>query len=153
MPLTDNSYTFTQAVWSLLDANKGTITSVSGLTIQTVWFSDQDRYPTTPCLSVEPGQKARTYKGVPRVYNVMLECYATVYVERITDTQQNRRDTLQLAESTEAVLHADATLGGLVVDSYTSQGDPGYVQRSGTLLSALRLTFTARSEARLPNNP
>lgn len=152
MALTDNLYTFTNYIYNLLNTNKSSITTGSS-TIQAVWFGDQDRYPTTPCLSVEPGIKARRYKGVPRVYTVGFESYVTVYTERLQDTQQSVKDTLQLAESAETILHADATLGGLVVDSFTSQGDPGYVRRSGTFLTALRLTFSAQSEFRLPHNP
>jgi hypothetical protein len=147
MPLTDKIDTWTTAVFNLINAN------LSAAELQAVWFGDQDRYPTTPCASVEPGQKMRAYNGVPRMYLVDLNAYVTVYVERIQDTQQNRRDTLRIAEKVETVLHADATLGGLVIDSYVQSSDPGYIDRGKTILSACRLTFTGRSKVGLPHNP
>lgn len=143
-PNIDRNDTFAAAVTSLLETNK------IKLGLEDVWVGDQERLPRTPCAAVEPGPKTRTYNGVPRRFEVMLEAYILVYVERIQDTQQNVRQSLALAEEIEAVLHEDETVGGLVISSYVSDSTPGYVNRSGTLLSVVRLTFQARSQRRLP---
>jgi hypothetical protein len=147
MTLTDQVDVYTNAVWSLLNVNK------SPLGLQDVWMGDQERLPRTPCVSVEPGMKLRELNGVPRRYQVQLEAYVMIYMDRIQDTQNNERQVLVLAEAVEAVLHADETLGGLVIDSAVVESNPGYVNRGGTLMSAVRLTFRAMSMKMLPYPP
>lgn len=147
MPLTDQVDVFTNAVWSLLEANK----SVLGL--HDVWMGDQDRLPRTPCVSVEPGMKQRELNGIPRRYQVQLEAYVMVYMDRIQDTQNNERQVLVISEAVEAVLHSDSTVGGIVIDSAVVETNPGYVNRGGTLMSATRLTFRAMSQKMLPYPP
>lgn len=147
MTLTDQVDVFTNAVWSLLQANK------ESLGLQDVWMGDQDRLPRTPCCSVEPGMKMRELNGVPRRYQVQLEAYIMVYLDRIQDTQNNQRQVLVLSEAIEAVLHSDSTVGGIVIDSVVVESNPGYVSRSGTLMSAVRLTFRGMSQKMLPYPP
>lgn len=143
-PLSDRNDVYCATVTELLVAHRIKL----GLT--DVWVGDQERLPRTPCVAVEPGPKTRSLNAVPRRYEVIFEAYVLVYMERIQDTQKNVRQSLELAEAIEAVLHEDETLGGLVITSYVSDSTPGYVIRGGTLLSVVRLTFRAMSQRRLP---
>lgn len=142
--LVDRNDVFTAAVFDAISAQK----TVLGL--EDVWMGDQERVPRTPCVAVEPGGKVREYSGVPRRFLITFEIYVLVYVERIQDTQKNTRQSLKLSEEVEAVLHADETMGGIVISSHVSESNAGYVVRSGTLLSAIRLTFRATSQKSLP---
>jgi hypothetical protein len=144
LELTDRIDVFTLATVALLEANK----SVLGLT--DVWLGDQVRVPRTPCAAVEPGPKTREYNGAPRRFSVDLESYIMLYMEKVQDTQLSTQEVMSLAEEVEAVLHADAQMGGLVTSSYVLQNDPGYAERSGTLYRASRLTFRATSQKQLP---
>lgn len=152
-PYTDKVDVLTQAVFNLISNNMVT------LGLKDVWFGDQDRYPRTPAVAVEPGPKKRTYNGVSRRYEVDSETYILACVERIQDTQTNLRQVLTLSEAIEDTLHADTTLSTvnsgqpLIIDSYVSQTDPGYVTRKGTTLAVVRLTFFTRSQKELPHVP
>lgn len=144
LELTDRIDTFTAAIVDLLEANK------SALGLTDVWLGDQVRVPRTPCVAVEPGPKGREYNGAPRRFVVTLESYIMLYIEKVQDTQLNTQEATTLAEEVEAVLHADAQMGGLVVSSYVAQSDPGYAERSNTQFRAVRLTFRATSQKQLP---
>jgi hypothetical protein len=147
MALTDNLMTFNQAVFNLIDTNQ------VALGLADVWFGDQDRNPTTPCVAVEPGPKNREFNGVPRRFEVTMDSYVLVYIERIQDTQQNVKDMLNVSEAVEGVLHANAQLGGLVVHSFVMTNEPGYATRGGTLVRASRITFRGVSQVQLPYTP
>lgn len=144
MPLTDNLMTFNQAVFNLIDTSK------VSLGLADVWFGDQDRNPTTPCVAVEPGSKNREFNGAPRRFLVTMDSYVLVYIERIQDTQQNVKDMLTVSEAVEAVLHADAQMAGIVTHSFVMTNEPGYATRGGTLVRASRLTFRGVSQVQLP---
>jgi hypothetical protein len=147
MPLTDRIDVFTQVIYDLIITNK------TPLGLADVWYGDEDKVPTTPCVAVSSGEKTRVLDGASRRTLVDLTCYLMVYFEKIQGTEQNRKEAETLAEDVEAVLHADSTLGGIVVHSYVSRSEPGYASRGRSpraLLSVTRLTFTGISKVSLP---
>lgn len=147
MALIDSIEEFTAAVHTKLDDNK------SYIDVQDVYFGDQERVPRTPCLSVEPGNKSREYNGAPRRFQVTLDTFIMVYVEKIQDMAANTRLVLAIAERVEEVLHADSTLGKRVISSFVAESESGYATRDRTLLRAARLTFRATSQKMLPYPP
>lgn len=147
MSLIDDLEAYTLAVHERLDENK------SYIDVEDVHFGDQDRLPRTPCLSVEPGPQSRDYNGAPRRFQVTLDAYVMVYVEKIQDVGSNVRLLLATVKRVEEVLHADSTLGKRVISSYVAETEPGYATRGKTLMRAARLTFRATSQKMLPYPP
>jgi hypothetical protein len=148
MPLaqTDDVYVYSNYVYTLLNAQK------VALQIVDVWFGDDAsaKLPHTPAITVEPGSKTREYNGAPRRSMNIMDLYIMVYHDKIADVQENARNALIRAEAVEAVVHADAQLGGLVIDSLVISNEPGIAERGGSLMSASRLTLRARSQTLLP---
>lgn len=146
MPLTDRLDVLGTYVKDLLIANK------TSLGLQDVWYGDQNTLPKTPSACVETGAKRRTYNGAPRRFQIDFEIYVLLYMERIQDLQKNRAEAETLAESVEAILHQDATMGGLAVDSYVAANEPGYTNRNRALVSTIRLTLYVKSQRMLPSD-
>ena len=113
--LTDRIDVFTGAVFDLLVVNK------TNLGLEDIWYGDQNKTPTTPCVAVESGTKAREMNGAPRRVLVGFVVYLLLYLEKIQDLQLNRKESEKLAEDIEGVLHADATFGGLVIHSHVER--------------------------------
>lgn len=147
MPLTDRLDDVAQAVFNILTTNKTT------LGLADVWWGDQALLPRTPAACVEPLRKTRELNGAPRRTEVMLFVQVLLFVGRIQDVQVNRKEVDAMSESVEAALHADATLGGIVIHSLVDSIDSGYATRSNTLYRASRVNLTAKSQAQLPYTP
>jgi hypothetical protein len=143
---TDSIYVYTNYVFELLDGRK------AELGVQDVWFGDDasTKLPRTPAITVEGAPKSREYNGAPRRSMNTMDMYVMVYHDKIADVQENARNAMRRAEAVEAVLHEDAQLGGLVIDSMVISNEPGTADRGGSLMSASRLTFRARSQTLLP---
>lgn len=142
--LTDNISIVARKIYSLLDENR------VGLGFQDIWYGDQDKTPRTPCAAVESGPKTRELNGAPRRTMVTMTIYVLVYHEKILDVQQNQLESEKLNEAVEALLHQDAALDGLVIDSMVTNVEPGYVNRGGAKVKASRITFTCTSQKMLP---
>jgi hypothetical protein len=148
LPPTDDVSVLSEYVFNLLDGRKADIGVID------CWFSDDasTKLPHTPALTVEPGTKTREYNGAPRRVMNTMDVYIMIYHDKIADVQDNARNAIRRAEAVEAVLHEDAQLEGLVIDSMVISNEPGTAQRGtgGSLMSASRLTFRARSQTLLP---
>jgi hypothetical protein len=143
---TDSVFTYADYIFQLLDDRKAT------LGVQDVWFGDDvsSKLPRTPAITVEGGTKTREYNGAPRRSMNTMDLYVMIYHDKIVDVQENARNALRRAEAVEAVLHEDAQLQGLVIDSMVISNEPGIADRGGSLMSASRLTLRARSQTLLP---
>lgn len=142
--MSDSVQTLTQYVQDTLDAGKVD----SG--IQDIWYQDQQKIPRYPAACVIPGTKTRDYNGNARRTLVNLEVYVIIYFGKVQDIQENNIATVDIAETVERQLHVDSRCGGIVIQSLVTEVDPGYANRSGTLVAATRLTFSATSQISLP---
>ena len=144
MANTDSLETFTQAVFDLLTGH------ASDLGVQDVFFGDQAKIPSVPSVCVDPLNKRRELQGVPRMTLNTMQVHVIIYHARVADVQVTSRESLQVAEGVEALLHSDAQLGGLCFHSMCSAVEAGYSTRSGTLYRSTRITFEGESKTSLP---
>jgi phage gp29-like protein len=144
MTNTDSLKTFAKAVQSKIEDNKG------ALEIQDVYFGDQNKIPRVPAACVEPVDKTRELDGAPRRTKNDIQVYVFVYHARIGDVQDTLEEALDRSEAVEALLHADSTLGGLVIHSLVTALEQGLLRRSGTFYRGTRLTFTGLTKTNLP---
>jgi len=115
-----------------------------------LYYGDITKIPTTPCICIESGDKDQELNGAPRRVMITGTNYILVYHSEVKSPSANREDDDQYAEQVEALVHADATLGGLVIDSLVRTIEFGYQIRSNTLYRASRLTVEARWQEMLP---
>jgi hypothetical protein len=144
MALTDSIADVGEYVFNLIEANE------SSLGLAKTYYGDQEKVPVTPVAIVETGDKLRELNGVPRRTKVTMTLYLMIYHSKVQDTQISRREVEALAEAVELLLHADRTLGGLVIHCMVTTIEPGYATRDRTMLRASRLTFEATSQIMLP---
>ena len=138
-PFADTTYgqlsVMCDRLFTLLDNNK------AALGLADLFYGDQSKIPRTPTLCLEPDIKQRTLAGVPRRSENTLRAYLLIYVSKVQDVQSNSRDVLVFAETVEALLHVEPTLGGLLVHSFCPAIEPGYRTRDNTQFRACRITF------------
>ena len=146
--LTDRLDVLSEKVFDILTTNQ------EALGLEDIWMGDQDRVPRVPAAAVEPGPKTREWSGAPRRTRVTLDVYVLLYLEVVTGgIQRNVRESARLSEEVEAVLHADATLGGLVISSFVVENAPGYATREKTMMRASRMVLRSTSQIQLPMVP
>jgi len=75
-----------------------------------------------------------------------------IYTGAVASQSANREQDDQVAEAVEDLIHQDATMGGLVIDSLVSNIEYGYAVRSNSLFRTARLTVTARDQVQLPSS-
>ena len=144
-------YVFAKTLQGIAEANQ------AELGLADVWYGDQQQIPRTPTLCVVPDGKRRELQGSPRRVENTLRCYLLLYHSKIQDIQKNNEEVDQLAESLEKLVHADPTLGGLVIHSLVTDIDAGEVTRlvdtRRTMYRAARLTVEGISKTALPMSP
>jgi hypothetical protein len=148
---TDSFYVFAKALQAIAEANK------DELGIVDIWYGDQKQIPRTPTLCVVADGKTREIEGAPRRSRNTLKCYLVLYHSKIQDVQRNSEEVDQLAEALETKVHADPTMGGLVIHSLVTSIDAGEITRlvntTTTMFRASRLTVEGLSKTLLPMSP
>jgi hypothetical protein len=145
--------TLTDSIEATTEFTQAKITAAKAdLGLADVWRGDQQKLPRYPACCVIAGPKNRELNGMPRKTLVTLEMYVQIYHGAVSDVQLNDTIATTLTEAVETLLHADSTLGGLVIDSMVNNIEPGYANKAGTLVRATRLTFLATSQVLLPMN-
>lgn len=129
------------------------VTNQVSLGIQDVWYGEQRKIPRTPTIEIIPGQKVRSLAGAPRRVANAFECFIMIQAGMVQDTQLNLHLAGQLAESVEAVIHADPTLGGICINCLVVRTEFGVAERSSTEYRAARLTVQGESRTLLPMQP
>jgi hypothetical protein len=130
---------------TLLETNK------VSLGLQAVYFGDQLTIPKTPIACVEPGEKTRTLNGHPRRTAVSLTNYIIIYHHQITSAEVREETNLQLAETVEALVHANNQFGGIAIDSLVTVVEAGYTERRNTFFRSSRLAIESRQQVQLPS--
>jgi hypothetical protein len=119
-----------------------------------IYYGDQVLIPRNPAICVEPGPLKRTLDGAsnpPRMQNDFT-VLILVYIQEINDIQQVNRDRDALLDQVQDVMHADWTLGGLLVFGHCTDIDPGYAIRSGKLVRCGRITYEGMNKSFLIDN-
>lgn len=120
------------------------------LGIKDVFYGDQNNIPRNPAVCIDPGEKRRELNGAPRRTMVTMTNYIIVYHNEVKSMQDVRLGSDDLGEKIEDLIHTDATLGDLVIDSMVTGIESGYLQRNRALFRASRLTVEARQQVQLP---
>ena len=131
-------YQVADAVKDLLEANK------IPLGLEEVYFGDQNRIPRHPTVCIEPTSQRNEIAGVATPMRLMRTHTVTaiLYHSKFVDTQTQRRDCDAMAAAIEELIHANVTLGGLVIHAYVSGIDSGYSRKDG-IIRAAGITVTA----------
>jgi len=114
-----------------------------------VYYGDQDKFPRSPSVCVDPNNRQRTLQGVSFRTDNNFALYILVYHAKIQDNQLTRKEVQQISEAIETLLHQDPQLGGNVIHSFCSLNESGYVYRQSTMYRTNRITFEPYSKTRL----
>ena len=133
-------------IFEKLEANQ------ANLGVAQVYYGDQEKFPETPSVCVEPDERPRELKSAQRMTKVTFRIYILVYHGTISSPQANRRDADLLAENIEALIHEDPQFGGLLIHSLCTNIESGYANRGErTLVRTSRITFEGLSQQLLPS--
>jgi hypothetical protein len=144
MPLTSSAEVVATAIFSIIQAQ------VIPLGVNVMYYGDQTILDKTPAVCVSPGNKTREWEGASLGTRNVFETYVYVYYGKIQDVQVNLHAAQTLADAIEPVVHANITLGGIVIGTLCTQNEPGVINKMGSLLMGNRMTFESFSKTRLP---
>lgn len=117
----------------------------------TVFYGEQDRYPTVPAYCVEPVRKAREAINVQRIFQLDFTAQVIGYLAQVQKGEQIvRADIDVLGEKAEALINYDHTLGGLTQDCWVESVESGYAYKPDTKYKAVILTVRGTSRQGLP---
>jgi len=149
--ITDSVDVVAQYVIDKLKANASLLKATSGVTTDAadIYYGDQEKFPRTPSICVDPGNRRRDLQGVSYRTDNNFVLYIYVYHARVQDNQLTRKEAQQISEAIETLLHQDPQLGGNVIHSFCSLNESGYVYRQNTMYRTNRVTFEPYSKTRL----
>lgn len=151
MTITDSMDVVTQYVIDKLKANATLLRSSSNVVVdaQDIYYGDQEKFPRTPSICVDPNNRRRDLMGVSYRSDNNFSLYILVYHGKIQDNQASRQEAQQISEAIETLLHSDPQLGGNVIHSFCSLNESGYIYRQNTMYRTNRITFEPYSKTRL----
>lgn len=157
--MTDSILTVSDRLYTVLDAAKASLSYVGAartVTLQDVWFGDDETLPRTPCLVVEPGIKRTPLAGVPSQVENTLDVELLVYHATLDVARSvARREVVGLAEVISTWLHnnhlnlQDSNGDRIVIHGWVTNTEPGYAYKGGTLYNAVQMTWTGITKTRL----
>lgn len=119
----------------------------------TIFYGDQDKFPTTPTYAVEPVRKDRDLDSerVGKVYDIYFTAQVIGYLTQIHQSEQIVREEVDvLGEKCEEIIHRDHKLGGLVQDVVVQTVESGFAYKKDSKYKAVILTVRGRSLEGLP---
>ena len=152
MALETRASVFAQAVVDALEAAGTPVdeNTPPDLNITGVSYGDQNRIPTDRYVCVEPANTVRELNGVPRKTRNVIEILVIVYLTKIQSVQANRKESDELIEDIQDLLHQDPTMGGKCIHSMVTRVESGYSTKDNAVLRAARLTFEITTQELLP---
>lgn len=148
MPHTDKVNVVGTAIKNLLVANQ------MSLGLADVFYGFHVMIPRTPAAVVAPGIKRRVLAGVSapggRTMNY-LPVFIDVHSSRVgPEPEEEKMLALEnLADTIEALIHQDTTLGGILIHGFCIQGDPGITHIGNSQFNTVRLTFEGQTKTYL----
>lgn len=118
MPYTKSIPEMVTKVIDVLEAQK------VSLGVEDIYYGTQDLKPRYPCISVEGGTKRRGV-ATTRQFEIRLGVTIVIYFGKVQSTQLTTKQTEELAEAIENILHDNKTMDGMVVFGYVTRTDPG----------------------------
>lgn len=115
------------------------------LGISQTYYGRQDIMPDFPSVCVESMPKNRAWNGAGHRFEVVLRTGLLVYVGKIQSSTVTKKESEQLAESIENVLHEDFTLGGRVIHGMVTRVDYGVSRIEDVMIRSVRLQWEAES--------
>ena len=156
--MTNDILVVADRLYTLLNAAKATFiyTGTSTVTLQDVWFGDDETDPRTPCLVIEPGLVRSPLAGVPSQVENTLNVELLVYHSTLNVPKaQSRRECIGLAQVIRRWLNVNhlqlLNVAGdrIVIHGWVTTLEPGYAYKRGTLHNAVQMTWTGISKTRL----
>jgi hypothetical protein len=123
------------------------------LGFEDVYDGEQDLIPRTPACLIVMGEYTREYTGAPFRTDNTFTVFLMLYHEKIQDTQLNQRECMEQAEQLMLFLHQDLTMGGLVINGFVSNIEPGYIKSGKSMTYVSRLTWTAFTKTMIDTTP
>lgn len=146
MTHTDLTSVVALTIFDLTKDNKGI------LGINDVLFGNQTMVPRSPCVIITPGPKRRELAGVSapggRTLNHLI-VYIDVLTSRVGVEAEERLALDQLSENVEKIVHADTTLGGIIIHGFIGEWEPGETFIQDTQFRLVRMTFEGQSKTYL----
>lgn len=159
MTLTARSSTIAQRFYTIMKAELELVQFAlhPELTIQQVYYGDQDKVPVTPVICVEAGDKRREWPPRPTLMSEnVLECHFIVYHTRMdTSTQEAKIQADLLGDLIEEYINIqhtrlkDANGDDLVIHGHVVDNDPGYINRGTSRWHASHLLWRGISKTRI----
>lgn len=146
---TDSLFVVTDYLFTLMTSNKNTFTPH----VQDVFYGDEQRIPRTPAITVAASQKVRELEGAPRRVRNVLDVFVNVFFSDVRAVELNHRAADQLSEQVEAVIHADITFGGIVINSMVVLNEAGFLNRRESTFRGNRLIVQVMTKTSLPMSP
>jgi len=121
--------------------------------IKQVLMGKHNMVPLSPTVRVLPAPRRRNLVGVAapggRVENLFTVYVDVMIADPLAGESQGIRNVELLANQIEKLIHADTTLGGLLIHGFFTEADPGeeFIQNSS--FRVVRLTFSGVSRTYL----
>lgn len=144
-----------QRIFDLIDANK------VSLTLDDVFYGDQDKIPGGRTACIEPVQKQTPMDGVPDMVRNEFTVVILIYLEKVIELQNLRKECDLLAEAIEDLLHLHLDLddnahtpnSGIVIHGWVVENMSGYSYKDNRLVRSARLTWQGKSKTSLRFGP
>lgn len=150
MALTSRSTVVAKAIETILNTNK------VSLGLDEVYYGDHNNIPVGKAVSVTAGTKRRELSGVAgpggRGMNEM-DIVLFLYRSVVEDEATARLAVDTLAEDIEDILHADTTLGGIIIHGYVNQWIPGVIHKPTSMFRVVQMNYFARSKTNITPTP
>jgi hypothetical protein len=124
--------------------------------ITAVYYGDQERIPTVPCIAIEPSFKVREIPPKPNYMTEnVFEVDILVYHSGADKTSEDVKYEVDvLAELIEEYLNTFPTLpdadgNPLIIHGYVVRNEPGYYRRVGSLYHGSRLLWRGINKTQL----
>lgn len=128
------------------------VNNQQALGLASVLYGRQLQIPYSPTAVVQAGPKRRELAGGQgpggRVDN-WFRVYIDIHSMKVNDEATESLAVEQVAESVEKQLHADTTVGGIIIHGFVTDWDPGQSFFQNGEFRTVRLTFTGRTKTQL----
>lgn len=147
MTHTDLTSVLAQAILDKIDTNK------ASLGIRQTLYGNHNMVNLSPAAVVTPGRKNRSLAGVSapggRTLNELNVLVDVMIQNVLAGESAARLEVDQLAEAVEKILHADTTMGGIIIHGYVTTWDPGIQFINGSNYRVVRMFYVGTTKTYL----
>lgn len=147
MPHTDKATVLATAIKNLINTNKVV------LGVDEVYYGDHNNIPVGTAVTVTAGATRRELAGVAgpggRAMNYM-NVVILILLSIVQDEATARLRVDQLAENITTLLHADTTVGGILIHGFVEEITPGVIfNKEGSMFRVAQLDYTGKSKTNI----